>query len=256
MHFSVLASGRKGNACYIETTNTRVVVDAGLSCRELIRRLKLINRNPDRLDALFLTHEHSDHIKGASSIARRFGAAIYSNRLTLNSCDQSLAGIPCVTVDTGESLTIKDLKVKTFTKCHDAVDPMGMILSSNNASLGIITDLGRSTRLVEDHLKGCKALVIEFNHDQEMLDQGPYPLFLKRRIKGQEGHLSNSQAGKLLKTVAHEGLQKVVLAHLSMENIMPEKAFQEAKEILSACGFEKIEILVSRQNYPMPMVEI
>ena len=256
MRFSVLASGSKGNACYIETANTRVVVDAGLSCRELIRRLKLINRTMDRLDALFLTHEHSDHTKGAGSVARRFGATIYSNRLTLESCEQSLGGISCVAVDTGELITIKDLKVKTFTKCHDAVDPMGMILSSNGSSLGLITDLGRSTRLVEDHLKGCKALIIEFNHDQEMLDQGPYPLFLKRRIKGQEGHLSNSQAGKLLKTVAHDGLQKVVLAHLSMENNMPEKAFQEAKEVLSGCGFEKTEILVSRQDYPMPMIEI
>jgi phosphoribosyl 1,2-cyclic phosphodiesterase len=109
---------------------------------------------------------------------------------------------------------------------------------------------------VEDHLKECKALIIEFNHDQEMLDQGPYPLFLKRRIKGQEGHLSNSQAGKLLKNIAHEGLKKVILAHLSMENNIPEKAFQEAKEILSDCGFGKTEILVSHQDNPIPMVEI
>ena len=116
---------------------------------------------------------------------------------------------------------------------------MGMIFSSNSASLGIITDLGRSTWLVEEHLKGCRALIIEFNHDSEMLDEGPYPLFLKRRIKGQDGHLSNRQAGELLKTIAHKGLQKVVLAHLSMENNMPDKAFQEAKTVLADCGLEE-----------------
>ena len=256
IRFSVLASGSKGNSCYIETGNTRIVVDAGLSCRELIRRLNLIGRNPDCLDAVFLTHEHSDHIKGAASTARRFGATIYSNRLTLDSCEQSLKGVPCAIVNTGEFITINDLKIRTFTKCHDAVDPMGMIFSSNSASLGIITDLGRSTLLVEEHLKGCRALIIEFNHDLEMLEQGPYPLFLKRRIKGQEGHLSNMQAGELLKTIAHEGLQKVVLAHLSMENNMPDKAFQKAKDSLAGCGFEKTEILISRQDIPVPIIEI
>jgi phosphoribosyl 1,2-cyclic phosphodiesterase len=159
-------------------------------------------------------------------------------------------------IETGEIITINDLKVKTFTKCHDAVDPMGMILSSNGSSLGIITDLGRSTRLVEEHLRECRALVIEFNHDSEMLDQGAYPLYLKRRIKGQEGHLSNRQAGELLKSVAHENLQKVVLAHLSMENNLPEKAYSEAKKVLTCCGLEKTEIFISRQDDPIPIQEI
>lgn len=256
MRFSVLASGSKGNACYIETESARIVVDAGLSCRELIRRLKAVIMDPVAIDAIFLTHEHSDHIKGAGSIARRFGATIYSNGPTLKMCGQILQGITCVAIDTGEFVQIKDLRVKTFTKCHDAIDPMGMIFSSNGASLGIITDLGRTTRLVEENLKGCRALIIEFNHDLEMLDHGHYPLYLKRRIKGQEGHLSNTEAGELLKTLAHEGLKKVVLAHLSMENNLPEKAFQEARNVLSDCGFDKTEIFISRQDNPMPLLEI
>ncbi|MBN2061171.1 MAG: MBL fold metallo-hydrolase [Deltaproteobacteria bacterium] len=256
MRFSVLASGSKGNACYIETADTKIVVDAGLSCSEMIRRLKEINRTPRRLDAVFLTHEHSDHIKGAGPTARRFGATIYSNSMTLKKCSQSLGNIPCVAVETGGYVTLNDLKVKTFTKCHDAVDPMGMIFSSNGASIGLITDLGRSTRLVEENLKECKALIIEFNHDVEMLDHGTYPLYLKRRIKGQEGHLSNKQAGELLKTVAHKGLLIVVLAHLSLENNMPEKAYHEAKDILTGCGYKKTRILISGQDNPMPLVEI
>ena len=257
MRFSVLASGSGGNACYIETAETKILIDAGLSCREIIRRLELIDVKPDRLDALVITHEHLDHVKGAGPLSRRFKSQVYINSPTLNKCLKTLGNISSpVPIQTGRSITIKDIRIETFTKCHDAADPIGLVLSSNGLRLGLITDLGRSTRLVEDRLKRCRALIIEFNHDLEMLEQGPYPLDLKRRIKGPEGHLSNTQAKELLKAVSHRNLNRVVLAHISKINNLPEKALREAKDALLEHGLDDTEILISRQDIPVPMVEI
>lgn len=257
MRFSVLASGSKGNACYIETDETRILIDSGLSCKELIRRLQIIGKKSIHLDALIITHEHSDHIKGVGPVARRFDVPVFVNHPTLKKSQKILGNISKpITIHTGQSITIHDMVVETFTKCHDAADPIGMTISSNGSRLGLVTDLGRSTRLIEERLKGCDGLIIEFNHDQVMLMEGPYPLDLKRRVQGQDGHLSNEQAGRLLEAVSHKGLTKVVLAHLSEVNNLPEKAFQVAKEILSGCSLDDAEILISQQHYPMEMVEI
>ena len=257
MRFSVLASGSGGNACYVETAQSKIMIDAGLSCREIIRRLHLIDVKPGGLDALIVTHEHSDHIRGAGPLARRFDIPVYINNLTLKKSQKILGNISKpVPYSPGQTITVNDFLIETFTKCHDAVDPIGVIISSDGVRLGLITDLGRSTRLVEDRLKGCQALIIEFNHDPEMLEDGPYPLDLKRRIKGAEGHLSNQQAGELLKTLFHQDLKLVVLAHLSEINNMPEKARREAKAILTEYGLNKTEIWISHQDHPTPIADI
>ena len=257
MRFSILASGSKGNACYIESEEARILIDGGLSCRELIRRLTLIGRDSTDFDALILTHEHSDHIKGAGPIARQFDIPVFANNQTLKKSQKIIGNISKpITIHTGQAITIKDVVIETFTKCHDAADPIGMTISSNGTRLGLVTDLGRTTHLVEERLKDCHGLIIEFNHDHIMLEQGPYPLDLKRRVKGQDGHLSNEEAGRLLEAVGHKGLTKVVLAHLSEVNNLPEKALQIAKEVLSRCGLNDTEILVSQQHHPMEMVEI
>jgi len=262
LRFSVLASGSSGNACYVETDSVRVLVDAGLSCREIERRLYQVGIQPDSLNALIITHEHTDHIKGAGPLARRFDLPLYINCKTLERGSKTLGNLPRpVIVQTGQTLTIKDLCVETFTKCHDAADPLGLVFSpmggfstSNGARLGLATDLGRSTRLVEDRLRDCQALIMEFNYDQEMLEDGPYPLYLKRRIKGPEGHLSNQQAGEILTAVSNRSLRHVVLAHLSETNNHPGKAHQEAADALNECGFGGASISISRQDTPGPMI--
>ena len=257
MRFSVLASGSAGNACYVESARSRVLIDAGLSCREIIRRLELINVNPESLDALILTHEHSDHIKGAGPLARRFDIPVFGNSSTLKKGLRTLGDLSKpITIHTGQTIPIQDLHIETFTKCHDAVDPMGVAISSNGVKLGLVTDLGRSTRLVEDHLRGCRALVIEFNHDEKMLEEGPYPLDLKRRIRGPDGHLSNHQAGELVKTVFHEDLKLVVPAHISDTNNLPEKALQAAERVMMEIGRKKTKIVLSHQDHPLRMVEL
>ena len=257
MRFSVLASGSSGNTCYVETDETRVLIDAGLSCRETVKRLELIGVNPQELDALILTHEHHDHIKGAGPIVRRFDIPLYLNTATLRKGMKTLGDVRRpVPVNTGQTIAIKDLFIETFTKCHDAADPMGIVFSCNGVRVGMVTDMGRSTRLVEDRLRGCQALIIEFNHDQDMLEQGPYPLDLKKRIKGQDGHLSNLQAGDLLRALCHADLRAVILAHLSKENNEAQRAIEVAEKVLVQRGQHHTEIVVSYQDRPLPLMTL
>lgn len=257
MQFSVLASGSGGNACYIETRQSSLLIDAGLSCQEIIRRLDLIGVKTERLDAIVLTHEHLDHVKGAGPLARRLNIPVYGNRDTLRRCLKIGGNLPKpVLFQTGQSIPIKDVVIETFTKCHDAADPIGVILSHQERKLGLITDLGRSTPLVVDRLKGCHGLVIEFNHDLKMLEEGPYPLDLKRRIRGPEGHLSNQQAGDLLKAVFHPDLRTVVLAHMSQVNNLRDMAYEEAERALNGCTSHQVIILVGHQDQPGSMVDL
>ncbi len=257
LRFSVLASGSGGNACYVETGGARLLIDAGLSCREMERRLSGIGVSPTSLDGIMLTHEHLDHIRGAGPMARRYRLPIYLNTRTWETAEKALGRLPEPRlIETGDSVSINGLVVETFTKCHDAADPMGVVFSWDGIRVGLATDLGRSTRLAEERLKGCRALILEFNHDPDMLDQGPYPLFLKRRIKGPDGHLSNQQGGDLLRVVSHADLRLVVLAHLSKINNDPEKARNEAARVLGTCGLGKTDIWVGEQDAPGPIIEL
>jgi len=257
LRFSVLASGSGGNACYVETNGARILIDAGLSCREMERRLTAVGVSATRLDGIVLTHEHQDHIRGAGPMARRYNLPLYINSGTLENGQKTLGKLPQLRLmETGGSININDLVIETFTKCHDAADPVGIVLSSNGTRIGFATDLGRSTRLAEERLKGCQALILEFNHDPDMLDEGPYPLHLKRRIKGPDGHLSNQQGGELLAAVSHADLRLVVLAHLSKINNDPEKARKEATRVLGTCGLGAAGIWVGEQDAPGPMMEL
>ncbi|MGD9076845.1 MAG: MBL fold metallo-hydrolase [Desulfobacteraceae bacterium] len=257
MRFSVLASGSSGNACYVETAQTRILIDAGLSCRELMRRLELVHVDPKAPEALVITHEHVDHMRGAGPLARLLDIPVYINSSTFRKSLKILGNLSKpMAIHTGQTITIKDLAIETFTKCHDTADPMGLVLSSDGARLGLITDLGRSTQVIEDRLRGCHALIIEFNHDQRMLEDGPYPWEVKRRIKGSEGHLSNRQAGELLAAVAHKDLGLVILAHLSRVNNNELSALKEAKDALTRRGLKNTKIVISRQDYPLSMAEL
>jgi phosphoribosyl 1,2-cyclic phosphodiesterase len=232
-------------------------VDAGLSCREVVRRLEVIGVDARSLDALVLTHEHLDHIRGAGPLARKLNIPVFANTPTLHKGMRTLGSIPgMVPVSTGRSFCIQDLTVETFTKCHDAADPMGLVLCSDNVRLGLITDLGRSTAVVEDRLQGCHAVIVEFNHDEQMLENGPYPLELKRRIRGPEGHLSNLQAARLIRRLSHGSLAWVALAHLSEVNNLPAKALTTVRESLDMCRGQRTQVLVTEQHRPSPMVEI
>ncbi len=224
---------------------------------EIERRLEAVGVSPQSLDAIVVTHEHTDHIKGVGVLARRYKLPVYANSQTLSSAEKALGNLPeVISVQTGDTLKIKSLSVETFTKCHDAADPMGLVFSNNGARIGLVTDMGRSTRLAEVRLKACNALILEFNYDPTMLSEGPYPLDLKRRIHGTEGHLSNQQAGELLEAVSHEDLRWLVLAHLSETNNHADKALEAAKGALDRCGLKRTRVLVGQQNVASPFIEI
>lgn len=257
MFFSVLASGSKGNACYVETPRTKILVDAGLSCREFLRRLDIKGIVLNDLDAIILTHEHQDHIKGAGPISRKFDSPVFSTGPTIGMCSRSLGKIGTYNaINPGDSFIIGDIEIKTFSKSHDAADPIGMVISSDGSRLGILTDAGKSTDTMEKHLSGCTAVLLEFNHDPDMLESGPYPFHLKKRIRGPKGHLSNPEAAMLLKKIADERLGHVILSHLSEINNSPENALAEAKKALAEIGMHEVAVHVSYQDYPCPLIEI
>lgn len=257
MKFSVLGSGSGGNAFYVEGASGRILVDAGFSCQEIIRRLKTVDINPESLDAIIISHEHVDHIRGAGILSRKFNIPVLINKGTYQKAINITGEIEVpFFIHTGQSVTIEDITIETFTKCHDAVDPMGIALSCHGKRLGIITDLGRSSYLVEERLKGSNGLIIEFNHDIDMLEEGPYPLHVKRRVRSQEGHLSNAQAGELLSRLYHRDMNKIVLAHLSKVNNIDKIAYQEAQLALDRCQSKSGEIIVSYQDTPTPILEL
>ena len=237
----------------METGRTRLLIDAGLSCSECMKRLGSLGVDAGLLDGLLITHEHVDHIRGAGALARRLGIPVYINAGTLRKGMRSLGNLSRpVIVQTGQPLMVRDLLVETFTKCHDAADPMGVVISWQGLRLGVITDLGRSTSVVEARLKGCHALVMEFNHDERMLEEGPYPLELKRRIRGPDGHLSNAQAKELLMALAHEDLSLVVPAHLSETNNSPEEVLKVCRAGLAS---SRTKVTLGTQGAPTSMLD-
>ncbi|EFK06644.1 metallo-beta-lactamase domain protein [delta proteobacterium NaphS2] len=257
MKFSILSSGSRGNSCYLETGSARILVDAGLSGIEIERRMAAVGVSPQSLDAIFVTHEHTDHVKGVGVLARRYNLPVYANRETLDCAQKALGKLPSViSFQTGETLTINNLSIETFTKCHDAADPTALVFRNNGIKIGLVTDMGRSTRLAEDRLRACNVLILEFNYDPTMLSEGPYPLDLKRRIHGSEGHLSNQQAGELLETLSHDDLEYLVLAHLSETNNTPDKALSAAKAVLENRGLKGTRIVVGKQAEPSPVIEL
>ncbi len=230
-----LASGSKGNAIYISDGQTSILLDAGLSGIELERRLAARGLAPESLDAIIVSHEHADHIKGVGILSRRYQLPVYINQKTAQAAPQMGRLNEIRSFECGRTFNIQRLAVRPFSISHDAEDPAGFTISCNGISIGIATDLGVATSLVKEHLKRCMLLILEANHDPHMLETGPYPWPLKQRIKSRAGHLSNQESKTLLEQLQHERLQHVILAHLSENNNTPEKAFAEVAKALTRC---------------------
>ncbi|VEN73108.1 MBL fold metallo-hydrolase [Candidatus Desulfarcum epimagneticum] len=230
----VLASGSRGNAVYISGRRASVLLDAGLSGIEIQRRLSSRGIDPADIDAIVVSHEHDDHIRGAGILSRRFDIPVYITPRTRRAAEGRLGRVHAFKpFETGRDFKIGDLTFQPFSISHDAEDPAGFAVSQNGAKIGIATDLGAATALVKERLKGCAALALEANHDPAMLMEGPYPWHIKQRIKGRTGHLSNAAARDLLEEIKHPGLRHVVLAHLSGTNNTASKALEEAAKALS-----------------------
>ena len=233
MRIAVLASGSRGNAVAVEHRGTVVYFDSGLSGREHARRMEQSGLKCGSPAAIFLSHEHSDHLKGVGVLARRFQAPVYTSSGTAAAAETRLGRVPeLVRMPNGDSVELGCLRISSFSVPHDAADPSGYVIQWDGGKLGIATDLGTAGPLVRARLSDCTALLLEFNHDLEMLWNGRYPWPLKQRIASATGHLSNEAAAELLSAVSHRELTTVVLAHLSEENNRPDLAVAAAREVL------------------------
>ena len=225
MRFKNLGSGSTGNATVVETSAdkpVRLLVDCGFGLKQLTERLGHANLAPSDIDAIFITHEHGDHIGCAAALALRHGIPVWMSRGTYEAISlPDLKGLLRIAKDS-EVIHLQDLQVMPFTVPHDAREPLQLTCQEGVDKLGILTDLGHATAHVTRHLQHCHALILECNHDSDLLDNSSYPVFLKRRVGGAYGHLSNTAAADIAAQSRHPDLQLVVAAHLSLQNNRPD----------------------------------
>jgi len=245
----LLASGSQGNALYIESSESRILVDAGLSGRELSRRLERIGVEADDLNAIFVTHEHHDHCCGLGVMARRHNLPVFAHEATIQALPRLGRVRDIREFEAGDLVDFRDLQVRSFPITHDAAAPVGFTIETSDGKVGIATDLGIPTRLVADRLRDCRVLVVESNHDEKMLRDGPYPWPLKERIRGSHGHLSNDASSGLLDQIAWPGLEMVFLAHLSEQNNCPQLVKGTAKQIFEAGNLCSPRLDVAGQHH-------
>lgn len=249
MRFSVLGSGSRGNSVYIESGRTAILIDNGFSGKEIAARLKTIGKDIKELDALFVTHEHNDHIGGVGVLSRRCGLPVYANQGTFRGGEGKLGKLfkLCESA-TGDTVEFQDLEIRSFAISHDTSDPVGYVISNGTTRLGYCTDTGKVTLLMRQRLQGCNGLILEFNHDLKMLAEGPYPFFLQQRVRSSQGHLANGDAAAFLRELQHDGLEHVVLAHLSETNNLPTLAMEEARGVIPPESASSMSL--ARQDHP------
>jgi len=245
VRFASLGSGSRGNALLVEAGNTRILIDAGFGPREMSRRLARLGLSGDDVDAVLVTHEHSDHVGGVFACARRFDWAVLLTNGTLAACRDDGADVRTTIIDSHESLSVGDIRVDPFPVPHDAREPVQFVLADGARRLGVLTDAGHVTPHIVAMLDACDALVLECNHDARMLAQGRYPQALKNRIGGLWGHLDNAAAASLLSQLKGSSLRHVVAAHLSEENNEPALAREALSSVL---GCEQDWIGVATQG--------
>ncbi len=251
MNVCLLASGSKGNALLVASGRTCLLIDAGLSARELCRRLDSVGISPQELTGVAITHEHVDHVRGLGLLSRRYSLPVYLHHAVAGSLADSERPARVVEFDSGHDLQFQDFLLRAFPVTHDAVATVGFTVTGLCGKLGVATDLGVATRLVAEELRHCRALVLESNHDEELLREGPYPWPIKQRIKSSHGHLSNRDSAALLENLCWTGLETVCLAHLSDTNNHPELAVSAARAVLDRQDGCHPGLLLGRQDRPV-----
>jgi phosphoribosyl 1,2-cyclic phosphodiesterase len=242
IRFRSLGSGSTGNATLVEarsgTTATRVLLDCGFSLRELTARLSLACLAPPDIDAVFITHEHGDHVGCALTLARRHGVPLWMSRGTWRAIGEpELPGLIHFARD-GARIAVRDLELQPYTVPHDALEPLQLCFTDGASRLGVLTDAGSATEHLLAHLQDCHALLLECNHDRDLLASSRYPESLKARIGGRLGHLSNDTAARILAACLHHGLKHVVAAHLSEQNNRPHIALGALALAIDAHGLD------------------
>lgn len=272
VRMTVLASGSRGNTAILSSSGTSILIDAGISCRETLRRMLRAGEDPSKLSAIVITHEHQDHITGLGVLARKLKIPVYITGHTHQEWQRWVCGPVtkqtelyedddkahldrCEHFRAGVKFQIGDIEILPFTIPHDAADPVGFIFRTEGLKIGMATDLGYMPTSVKIHFRGCDALVIESNHDVEMLRGGPYPWSVKQRVMSRVGHLSNDSLAEFFSNDYDGGAAFVVLAHLSESNNHPELAKQSAERALGGrLNLIQNRLVLASQTEPMEVV--
>jgi phosphoribosyl 1,2-cyclic phosphodiesterase len=253
---SVLGSSSSGNCTFVATNQVRILLDAGLNLIQTQKRLNAIGESLDDIDALVISHEHTDHVNGIAGILAKRDIPVFIGEQTFAAINPAICCNRLEFMTAGEPFCLKDLTILPFSIPHDAVDPLGFTLDAEGIKIGHVTDLGYMTELVTQRLRGCDVIVLESNHDLDMLKVGPYPWPLKQRIMGREGHLSNEVAGKFFSEGFDGQASYIVLAHLSESNNHPVIARMAAVESLEPRGFNLEHLFVASKSIPSPVIEV
>ncbi|HPP31574.1 MAG TPA: MBL fold metallo-hydrolase [Soehngenia sp.] len=239
--FCSLSSGSSGNCQYIETKNAKILVDAGFTGKRLVELLANIDVDPKDIDAILVTHEHIDHAKGVGILSRKYNIPIYANEKTWMGMEPIIKAVKSENIkiiNANKNFEIKDVLIHPFNVSHDALDPLGYLLFNEMKKITILTDTGCVNEGIKSKIRGSHLFFIEANHDIEMLRNGSYPIYLKKRILSQIGHLSNDACLEILREVLVGENEQVLLAHLSKENNLPQLAFKTIHDGLRASGYD------------------
>ncbi|MCI8563496.1 MAG: MBL fold metallo-hydrolase [Lachnospiraceae bacterium] len=259
-----IASGSSGNCIYVGDEKNHILIDAGISRKRIVEGLDQIGVAPGELDAIFVTHEHSDHIQGIHMMVKMFGTPVFATGGTLDGiCMKDAKGVigrdKLYQLYADEPVWIGNIKVMPFHMSHDAAEPVCYTVESGGQKLGVATDLGMFDDYIIQHLEGCDILLLEANHDISMLEAGKYPYSLKRRILSDRGHLSNEASGQLLCRLSQKRLKYAFLAHLSKENNYPQLAYEAVKcQIWEEMGINTLpfQLMVAERDKPSPLVAL
>lgn len=260
MIFCPLYSGSSGNSIFVASQNAKILVDVGMPGKSIESALKHINEDPKHIDGIFVTHEHSDHIKGAGIISRRYDIPIYANENTWKAMYNKIGNVKenNVRVIHNNSAEIKDMHIINYNISHDAAAPIGYAIYSGNKKACIATDLGYFSEEVKTMIKDADVILLESNHDVEMVKFGPYPYPLKRRILSDVGHLSNDACGKAIVEIMNDKQKHIILGHLSKTNNYPDLAYQTVVNILKENHIEigrDISLNLARRDMPSDIIE-
>jgi phosphoribosyl 1,2-cyclic phosphodiesterase len=264
MELCSIASGSSGNCIYVGTQRTKLLVDAGISKKRMVDGLMGISVNPEELQGIFITHEHLDHVSGLGVFSRKYHIPIYATEETLTALEtiKTLGKIDTSLfhpILPDEPIYIEDIRINPFSISHDAKNPVCYTFENEEHKVGIATDLGTYDGYTVSKLEGCEILLLEANHDVNMLQVGGYPYELKRRILGDFGHLSNDNSGRLLCDLIESGLKYIFLGHLSKENNYPDLAYETVRYELQKKGVlprEDIKLWVAKRTEPSQLVSV
>ena len=260
-NFCSLYSGSSGNSLFVETPNTKLLIDAGVSSKKIETALKSIDVDPSSLDGILITHEHTDHVQGLGTFSRKFDLPVFVNSKTLDAMPKQKDKIPeknIKTFEVNDKFSINDLDIKSFSIPHDAANPCGFSILKGDKKISIATDIGHMTNSIIKNLEESLFVLLEANYDPEVLRCSSYPFNLKSRIAGPTGHLSNEMAGKTISYLLKSGLKNAILGHLSKESNFPELAYQTVVDELISNNYDEnaLSLLVAPRDEHSKIIEL